>query len=165
MITFTEPAELQDLRRQIADMKAALAGIDNAPASDADALERVAAIVDQHAARGQADRLLAHALAVGTPTTMSWGWDHNGQSLQPSAFDLLCALDPERMRLALTTLVTDSKHPRGLPAAERSKRLVKLRADLRKAEVAEEAFITAAERAGAHIHRRPDVDPAIVIGA
>lgn len=52
----------------------------------------------------------------------------------------------------------------GPPMAERPARLAALRAELRTLEVREEALICEAEESGVIIPRRPDADPAVILG-
>ena len=54
--------------------------------------------------------------------------------------------------------------PPGLPAAERAARVAELDARIRKLEHDEEAAIRDLEQAGFAVERRPDADPAAVLG-
>lgn len=54
--------------------------------------------------------------------------------------------------------------PAGLPAAERAARVAELESKILRLEREEEAAIRDAEVAGVVIERRPDADPAAVLG-
>lgn len=162
MITFTEPAELVALRQQIAELQTDIAAHEQVPLSDTEAHKRVDLIVATHSAKVPAKQILGHLIYNG-PTSIAWPLDHTGSAIEPSAFDLACALNPDRMRADLRALIAASDHARGPTDTERTKRLAKLRSQLRAAEIEEERLITTLSNQGVNVHRRPDCNPEIVL--
>lgn len=162
MITFSIPQEVVELRRQIAELKADIGAIDRVPLSDTEAHKRVDIIVATHAGRVSGRLLLGHLIHDG-PTSVQWPLDHTGATIEPSAFDLACLVDPERMRANLRALIASSTHPRGAAPGERAKRLAKLRNELRAAEIEEERLIVDFDARGVNVHRRPECEPEIVL--
>ena len=162
MITFTEPEAIAAVRAQITELSADIAAIDRVPLSDAEANKRADIIVSTHASRVPAKLLLGHLIHDG-PTAVEWPIDHTGAHIEPSAFDLACLLNPERMRADLRALIAASTHPRGASPAERIKRLAKLRDALRAAEIEEERLIVQCHAEGVNVHRRIDCNPSIVL--
>lgn len=72
-------------------------------------------------------------------------------------------LGKEAIIAALNQRVDALSYTAGPPAAERPAKRDKLRAELRRLEIAEEALIVASEDAGEPIARRADADPAVVL--
>jgi hypothetical protein len=162
VIAYTEPAEVVAVRAQIAELKADIDAHERVPLSDAEAHKRVDAIVATHGARVPSKQILGHLIYAGS-TAIGWPIDHDGAPIEPSAFDLACALNPERMRADLRALIAASDHSRGPANAERAKRLTKLRAELREAEIEEERLIGQFLAHGVNVHRRIDCNPEIVL--
>lgn len=166
MITFIVPDDVRELRLRIAELHADISELQGAPLSDKEAFEKARQVVQAHAARAQTGRILQHLIHGSASALIAWPYDptsQEGTEIQPSAFDLLCAIDSKRMHELLKAQIKDSSHPRGVSKAERERRLAELQRDLRSAELDEEAAIVAAERAGAHVHRRLAADPAIIL--
>lgn len=165
MIPFSEPLEVADVRARIAEIKLELQANQTAPLSDEEALVKAKAMIDAHARTAQTGLILAHLIHRDASARIGWPSDHQGVPIEPSAFDLLCALDPKRMLEMLRKQISASDHIRGPHEDERNERIRALKGDLRAAEIDEEALICAAESRGHLIHRRADADPAVILGA
>lgn len=164
MIIFTVPPEVEEVRNRILEIQAELAEIRTAPLCDVEAEEKCRAVVSSHAARAGTNRILAHLIHAEASSRIGWPTDASGSSIEPSAFDLLCAFEPKRMQDALKKLVTTSTHLRGPATSERLRRNEELNAALLEAEIEEESLIEAAEARGINVHRRRDANPAIILG-
>jgi len=163
MIAFMNPPELLSVRARIAELQADLISQERVPLSDVEAGKRADTMVSMHGARVPAKLILGHLIHESGTPAITWPIDHTGAAIEPNAFDLACALNPERMRADLRGLIAASTHPRGPTPTERVKRIKKLRAELLTAEREEEALITDLQTRGINVHRRPDCDPTIVL--
>lgn len=164
MIIFSEPPEVAEIRTRIADLKLDLDTQKFAPLSDAEASKRIEQMVQVHAATAQTDRIRSHLIHPAATLRVSWPPDGQGSTVAPSAFDLMCALDPKGTTKALKDLVAAGDHKRGPGTEERRRRIAELTAELHELEVEEERLIEAAESRGHQIHRRPEASPAIILG-
>ncbi|WP_165967362.1 hypothetical protein [Luteimonas aestuarii] len=164
MIMFSTPQAVADIRQRIGELQLELDAQRRAPLSDDEAAEKATAMIAAHAAGAQTDRILSHLIHASTSARIGWPVDQDGSSIEPSAFDLFCALEPKRMHELLKKLIKGSDHLRGPAQGERAERIEALTAELREAEIEEEALITQAEVSGLNVHRRPDADPAIILG-
>jgi len=165
MITFTTTPEVLEVRARIREIKEELAATESAALCDAEAEAKIREVISTHAARAQPDRILAHLIHVGSSSHVAWPADHQGNAIEPSAFDLLCAFDTKRVETALRSLVAKSPHLRGPASSERISRSSELRSALDEAEIEEERLIEAAEVRGINVQRRADANPAIILGA
>ncbi len=158
MIRFVVPPEVADLRERIGALQAEVAAQQLAPLSEKEVHARIDELIAAHAEHGQGRLILGHLIHPGAVPAISWPLDHAGARIEPSAFDLLCTLDPEYMRGRLRALAAQAT--RGPAADARAKRLSKLHSDLLALEREEEALITELWEAGTYVHRRHDANPA-----
>ena len=163
MIPFVTPPEVVNIRARIAELQADLISQERVPLNDTEAGKRADAMVQMHAARVPVKLILGHLIHDAGAPVVAWSIDHNGAAIEPGAFDLACALNPERMRADLRALIAASSHSRGPTPAERAKRVRKLRDELLTAEREEEALISNLLERGVNVHRRPDCDPSLVL--
>ena len=164
MITFTTTPEVLEVRARIREIKEELAANETATLCDAEAEVKIREVIATHAALAQPERILAHLIHSGAPSRIAWPADHQGNAIEPSAFDLLCAFEHKRVETALRGLVTKSSHLRGPSSDERIRRSSELRTALDEAEIEEERLIEAAEVRGINVQRRADANPAIILG-
>lgn len=163
MIPFVTPPEVVNIRARIAELQADLIAQERVPLNDAEAAKRADAMIAMHAARVPVKMILGHLIHDAGAPVVAWSIDHTGAAIEPTAFDLACALNPERMRADLRALIAASTHSRGPTPTERAKRVRKLRDELLSAEREEEALIAGLLTHGVNVHRRPDCDPSIVL--
>ena len=153
------PTTVQGWHVHIATVQADIRQTENAAPNRAETVAGIEAHCRADAAMG--DQTLARHVATGDiarALTLRAGPDGTANAAQLMG----TLLGSDVVVAAMIRHLPDG--PGGLPTAERAVRLAALAAERFNAECAEEALHEAAEARGEVAHRRPDADPATVIG-
>lgn len=156
---------LEAIRQEIASLKAKRESIASARCNEQDLSARVEQIVSGWAGQVDADALgqwiaspehkaSEDLMALATPMAP-------GQSKVAAIASYLM---PEAVKASLMAAAKPWVDRGALPVTERAEAIATLELEQFGLEVEEEAIITRLEEAGVECYRRPDVDPAIVLG-
>lgn len=166
-------ASVDDMREQIASLRAEREKVSRAPRPAAEILDALDSWLDQ-AATDAVDRLHVNRLTNRTnPVSLSLPFhvDRETTATDASAactvlLGLLIATSRPAIRQIIEGQLEDlTKGRPGMSDAELSAKLAELDAQILSAELAEEAAIRALEGAGVAVQRRPDLDPRAALAA
>lgn len=150
---------VEAIRKRLAGLQSEREHIDEAPVTEAEALERVDRLIDMLAARAR------EKLTGGQFFTPRRGPIDGLFSVTTSPEEVAVLFSPDSMRAALHAYVAERADGLDtLPIAGRAKRLAEIDAAILAAETEEEGVIETSEDMGLPIARRPDANPAVVLG-
>lgn len=147
------------IRKRIEELQAEREHLDSAPVTEAEALQRVDDVVERLGARAR------EKLTGGSFFTPRGGQLDGLFYLTTSPEEVTALFAPDTMRAALRAYVVERAEGLDtLPLADRAKRLAEIDAAIFAAEIEEEGVIETSEDMGLPIARRPDANPAVVLG-